>query len=138
MSRYEQGDSLPELRVTPDAGLTRRYAEASGDPNPIHTDPDFAKSVGLPGVILHGLYSMAQVARAHTEAAGGDPRSLRRLSVQFRGMGFPEQEILVTSTIAEASNGHLVTDTVAAQGDNQIIRNASAELDTIRTKSSAG
>ncbi len=134
MTRYEQGDSLPELRVTPDAGLTKRYAEASGDPNPIHTDPEFAKSVGLPGVILHGLYSMAQVARAHTQAAGGDPRALRRLSVQFRGMGFPEQEILVTSTIAEASNGHVVTDTVAAQGDNQIIRNARAELDTTPAK----
>jgi acyl dehydratase len=128
MATYQKGESLPELRVTPDAGLTKRYAEASGDPNPIHTDAEFAKSVGLPGVILHGLYSMAQVARAHTEAAGGDPRALRRLSVQFRGMGFPEQEIVVTSTVADASNGQLTTDTVAAQGDNQIIRNASAEL----------
>jgi acyl dehydratase len=115
------------LRVTPDSGLTKRYAEASGDPNPIHTDPEFAKNVGLPGVILHGLWSMAQVARAHTEAAG-DPRALRRLSVQFRGMGFPEQEIVVTATVKEAGDGRVVTDTVAAQGDNQIIRNAEAEL----------
>jgi acyl dehydratase len=121
------GDSLPELRVTPDTGLTKRYAEASGDPNPIHTDPEFAKNVGLPGVILHGLWSMAQVARAHTDAAG-DPRALRRLSVQFRGMGFPEQEIVVTATVKEAGDGRVVTDTVAAQGDNQIIRNAEAEL----------
>jgi acyl dehydratase len=128
MSNFNQGDSLPELRVTPDSGLTKRYAEASGDPNPIHIDAEFAKSVGLPGVILHGLYSMAQVARAHTEAAGGDPRALKRLSVQFRGMGFPEQEIIVTATIREASNGRVVTDTVASQGDNQIIRNAEAEL----------
>ena len=128
MSHLEQGDMLPELRVTPDAGLTKRYAEASGDPNPIHVDPEFAKSVGLPGVILHGLYSMAQVARAHTDAAAGDPRALKRLSVQFRGMGFPEQEIVVTSTVKEASDGRVVTDTVAAQGDNRIIRNAEAEL----------
>ena len=110
--------------MTPDAGLTKRYAEASGDPNPIHIDPEFAKSVGLPGVILHGLYSMAQVARAHTEALGDDPRALKRLSVQFRGMGFPEQEIVVTTTVREASNGRIVTDTEAAQGDNRIIRNA--------------
>jgi acyl dehydratase len=128
MSNFNQGDSLPELRVTPDSGPTKRYAEASGDPNPIHIDPEFAKSVGLPGVILHGLYSMAQVARAHTEAAGGDPRALKRLSVQFRGMGFPEQEIIVTATVREASNGRVVTATVASQGDNQIIRNAEAEL----------
>jgi acyl dehydratase len=129
MSDFKQGDSLPELRVTPDAGLTKRYAEASGDPNPIHVDPDFAKSVGLPGVILHGLYSMAQVARAHTEAAGDDPRALKRLSVQFSGMGFPEQEIVVTATVLLASNGRVVTETEAAQGDNRIIRNAEAELE---------
>jgi acyl dehydratase len=128
MSDLKQGDSLPELRVTPDPGLTKRYAEASGDPNPIHVDPEFAKSVGLPGVILHGLYSMAQVARAHTDAAGGGPRALKRLSVQFRGMGFPEQEIVVTSVVKEASDGRIVTETVAAQGDNRIIRNAEAEL----------
>jgi acyl dehydratase len=128
MSDLEPGDSLPELRVTPDAGLTKRYAEASGDPNPIHTDEEFAKKVGLPGVILHGLYSMAQVARAHTGAAGGDPRSLKRLSVQFRGLGFPEQEIVVTATVKEVRDGTVVTDTVAAQGEGEIIRNAEAEL----------
>lgn len=132
MSDLRPGDSLPELRVTPDAGLTKRYAEASGDPNPIHTDEELAKQVGLPGVILHGLYSMAQVARAHTDAAGGDPRSLRRLSVQFRGMGFPEQEIVVTSTVKDVRDGTLVTDTVAAQGENRIIRNAEAELELDR------
>jgi acyl dehydratase len=129
LSEAGTGDALPELRVTPDAGLTKRYAEASGDPNPIHTDAEFAKSVGLPGVILHGLYSMAQVAKAHTDAAGGDPRALKRLSVQFRGMGFPEQEIVVSATVRETSGGRVVTDIVAAQGENRIIRNAEAELE---------
>lgn len=128
MADFEQGEAIPELRVTPDAGLTKRYAEASGDPNPIHTDEEFAKSVGLPGTILHGLYSMAQVARAHSALAGGDPRALKRLSVQFRGMGMPEQEIVVTATVKEASGGRIVTDTEAAQGDNRIIRNAEAEV----------
>jgi acyl dehydratase len=129
MADFKQGDSLPELHVTPDAGLTKRYAAASGDPNPIHTDENFAKSVGLPGVILHGLYSMAQVAKAHTDAAGGDPRALKRLRVQFRGMGFPEQEIVVTSRVKSAGNGRVVTETEAAQGENKIIRKAEAELE---------
>ena len=63
----KQGEPIPEMKVTPDAGLTKRYAAASGDPNPIHTDEEFARNVGLPGCILHGLYSMAQVeiGRAH-------------------------------------------------------------------------
>ena len=126
----KQGDAIPELKVTPDAGLTKRYAAASGDPNPIHTDEEFARNVGLPGCILHGLYSMAQVARAATQAAGGDPRRLKRLSVQFRGMGVPEKEIKVTGTVREAKDGHVVVDTVAEQDGNQIIRNAEAELET--------
>ena len=117
-----------ELKVTPDRYLPHRYAGASGDFNPIHIDVDFAKQVGLPSNILHGLYTMAQVARANVNASGGDPRRLRRLSVQFRGMGFPEQEIVVTSTVREAADGRIVTDTVAAQGDSRIIRNAEAEL----------
>ena len=128
MTDLAVGDPIPELHVTPDAGLTKRYAEASGDPNPIHTDEEFAKSVGLPGCILHGLYSMAQVARAHTALADGDPRALKRLRVQFRGMGFPQQEIVVTGTVKEVSDGRIVTETEAAQGDNRIIRNAEAEV----------
>ena len=123
-----EGDSIPELKVTPDEGLTKRYAEASGDPNPIHTDPEFAKNAGLPGCILHGLWTMAQVARANSAAVGGDPRALKRLSVQFRGMGAPEQEIVVTGTVTEADGEKVVTECVAAQGDNRVIRNAEAEL----------
>ena len=117
-----------ELKVTPDKYLPHRYAGASGDFNPIHIDVDFAKSVGLPQNILHGLYSMAQVARACTSAAGGDPRSLRRLSVQFRGMGFPEQEIAVTGEVAEERNGLVLVKAEAVQGDNRIIRRGEAEL----------
>ena len=127
-AELKQGDPIPELKVTPDAGLTKRYAEASGDPNPIHTDPEFAKSAGLPGCILHGLWTMAQVARANNAAAGGDPRALKRLSVQFRGMGFPEQEVTVTGTVKQAEDGSVVVDTVAEQNGNEIIRNAEAEL----------
>ena len=119
-----------ELRVTPDKYLPHRYAGASGDFNPIHIDREFAQQVGLPSNILHGLYSMAQVARACTQAAGGDPRSLRRLSVQFRGMGVPEQEIVVTGSESEGGEGGTVVALEAAQGDNKIIKNAEAELET--------
>ena len=123
----EPGQELDELRITPDRFLTVRYAGASGDYNPIHIDEDFAKQVGLPGRILHGLWSMAQVARAQTEAAGG-PDKLKRLSVQFRGMGRPEQEVVVTSTVREVKDGTAIVDTVAEQAGNQIIRNAEAEI----------
>ena len=117
-----------DLKVTPDKYLPHRYAGASGDFNPIHMDPEFAKQVGLPSNILHGLWSMAQVARAVTDAGGGDPRSLKRLSVQFRGMGFPEQELTVSGSVKEEGDGRIVIAAEAEQGGKKIIKNAEAEL----------
>jgi acyl dehydratase len=127
VAELRAGERIPELKVTPDNYLTFRYAGASGDFNPIHIDEEFARSVGLPGRILHGLWTMAQVARAQTDAAGG-PEHLKRLSVQFRGMGLPEQEVLVSGTVREVSDGRAIIDTVAEQSGNQIIRNAQAEV----------
>jgi acyl dehydratase len=127
-SEWEVGAQIPELHVTPDKYLTVRYAGASGDFNPIHVDEEFAKAVGLPGRILHGLWTMAQVARAETEAAGG-PERLKRLAVQFRGMGVLEQEVVVTGTVRERRDGRVIVDTVAEQAGQQIIRNAEAELE---------
>ncbi len=124
----DPGSELPTFSVTPDKYVPHRYAGASGDFNPIHIDPEFAKAVGLPGNILHGLYTMAQVAHAAVEGAGGDPRSLKRLSVQFRGMGLPEREIVVKGEVKAAENGRLIVEVVAEQEGNQIIRNAEAEL----------
>ncbi len=121
-----QGDAV-ELRVTPDPFVTVRYAGASGDFNPIHIDEEFARSVGLPGRILHGLYTMALVARAHTDAAGG-PERLKRLSVQFRGMGRMGEEIVVSGTVREVTDGVAVVDSQAEQSGHRIIRNAVAEI----------
>src|ERR687885_863610 len=106
-----QGDEIPALKVTPDKYLTVRYAGASGDFNPIHIDDDFARQVGLPGKILHGLWTMAQVARAQTEAAGG-PHALKRLSVSFRGLGLPEREIMVTGTVQSVDDGVAIVHAV--------------------------
>jgi acyl dehydratase len=117
-----------ELKVTPDPYVTVRYAGASGDFNPIHIDEEFARSVGLPGRILHGLWTMAQVARAHTDAAGG-PEHLKRLSVQFRGMGRMGEEIVVSGTVRElSSDGIAMVDSQAEQAGSRLIRNGLAEI----------
>ena len=129
MADLNVGDRVPELRVTPDKYLPHRYAGASGDFNPIHIDDEFAKAVGLPRNILHGLYSMGLVAKANAAFAGGDPRALKRLSVQMRGMGMPEQEIVVSGTVKAVDGDRIVVDTVAAQGETQIIKNAEAEIE---------
>jgi acyl dehydratase len=127
MSELAPGQALPELKVTPDKYLTYRYAGASGDFNPIHIDEEFAQSVGLPGRILHGLWMMAQVARS-VGAAGDGPDALRSLSIQFRGMGFPEQELTVSASVKEIADGLATIEAEAFQGERRIIRKGRAEL----------
>jgi len=71
---------------------------------------------------------MGLVARASAAVADGDPRALKRLAVQFRGMGAPETEIVVSGTVKSVDGDTVVVDTVAAQGENETIRNAEAEI----------
>ncbi|WP_037411087.1 MaoC/PaaZ C-terminal domain-containing protein [Candidatus Solirubrobacter pratensis] len=120
-------DELREVKVTPDRYLTYRYAGASGDFNPIHLDDEFARSVDLPSRILHGLWTMAQVARAHGEAAG-DPLALKSLSVQFRGLGVPEKEITITSKLKSKGDGEAVFACEAVQDGNKLVRRGTAVL----------
>jgi acyl dehydratase len=116
-------DEHREMKVTPDRYVTYRYAGASGDFNPIHLDDEFARSVGLPGRILHGLWTMAQVARAQGAGLG-----LKSLAVQFRGMGVPKQEITITWTVRERRDGEVVVDCDARQRDSRLIRRGVAVL----------
>ena len=122
-----EGDRIEELRVTPDKYLPHRYAGASGDFNPIHIDDEFAKTVGLPGRILHGLWTMAQVARSLTEVGGG-AHSLQRLDVTFRGMALPEREITVTAKVTEIRDHTMVVEVRAEQDGKAIVRAGTGEL----------
>ena len=122
------GDQI-ELRVTPDPYVTYRYAGASLDFNPIHIDEEFARQVGLPGRILHGLWTMAQVARAVTEAGGG-PATLKQLKVEFRGMGQLNEEITVSGEVSESdTSGQLTVGLEAVQSGKRIIRNGRATIE---------
>lgn len=87
-------DPDAEVAQTYDADQTFRYAEASGDPMQIHLDEEFAKAVGLPGIIIHGLCTMAFTSVAAIESfTRDDPTRLRRLAVRFASIALPEQTI---------------------------------------------
>jgi acyl dehydratase len=99
------------------------YAEASGDRNPIHLDDDFARSVGLPGVIAHGMLQMGLMAIVAAEAAGGADR-LTRLYCRFAGMVVPGDT--VTFTAEPAGPGKLDLRAVN-QRDEAVLTKASAD-----------
>lgn len=88
------GDPLLTVEQTIDRDQTFRYAEASGDRNPIHVDEDVAKMAGLPGIVVHGLCTMAFASRVMIDGlCGGDPVRLKRLRVQFSRPVFPGQSV---------------------------------------------
>jgi acyl dehydratase len=76
------GDQILDLEVTHTREQIKAYADASGDQNPIHQDDEVARSVGLPGVIAHGMLNYGLLSRAITDWLG-DPGRLRRLHVRF-------------------------------------------------------
>jgi len=111
-------------RVDPDQ--TYRYAEASGDPMPIHLDDEIARNAGLPGIIAHGLCTMAFTSwAAITAIGGGDPRTLRRLAVRFSKPVLPGQEITTSFWAASPSSWRF--ETVSDSGA-VVIRNGLVEF----------
>ena len=115
---------MSERKVTFTKDQIAAYAEASGDRNPIHLDDDFARSVGLPGVIAHGMLQMGILTTVASEAAGGSDR-LRRISVRFAGMVAPGDT--VTFRAAPAGEGKLDLTAVNQKGEAVLTR-SSAEF----------
>lgn len=97
------------------------YADASGDRNPIHLDDDFARSVGLPGRIAHGMLVMGIAGTVAAEAAGGGSR-LRKLQCRFAGMVLPGDT--VTFSADEAGPGKLELRAVNQRGEAVLTKSA--------------
>jgi acyl dehydratase len=113
-----------------DDDQTYRYKEASGDNMPIHVDNDFAKQVGLPGIIAHGLCTMAMTSQAVIElAAGGDPGRVRRLAVRFASNVFPGNDVETTVyALAPDEAGNEVVVFEATSAGQTVIKNGRAEI----------
>jgi acyl dehydratase len=123
------GDALPPVAHTIRRADLVRYAGASGDFNPIHWNQEWATSVGLPGVIAHGMFSMAVAARLISVFAG-DPAAIKRLRVRFSAMIQPGQTLTVAGEVA-AVDGKQVS--VRFWGDdeagNRVLSKGEAELE---------
>ncbi|MGH3743837.1 MAG: MaoC/PaaZ C-terminal domain-containing protein, partial [Mycobacteriales bacterium] len=102
-----------------------QYAGASGDFNPIHWSDRIAASVGLPGVIAHGMYTMALVARAVTTWAGS-PAAVRSLSARFtRPVVVPDDDegttLVVSGTVSSVSDGLATISMTATCGGQKVL-----------------
>lgn len=114
-----------------DDDQTFRYREASGDEMPIHLDDAFAKSVGLPGIIAHGLCTMAMCSQAIIKTvADGDPGRLKRLAVRFASNVFPGNDIHVDVYDAGSTqDGRKAYAFEASSAGAAVIKNGWAEIE---------
>lgn len=128
------GQQLPELAKVVTREDVAAYAEASGDRNPLHLDEAFARSVGFPGIIAHGMFTMAHLATCLTRWAG-DAGTLRRLRVQFRGPVLMGETIVAGGTVRaiDAAARRVVLDVwVRVEGEGRTehaIRRGEAEVE---------
>jgi acyl dehydratase len=130
-SAIDRGAPLVTVAQTIDRDQTTRYSEASGDRNPLHVDEQFAKMAGLPGIIVHGLCTMAFTARVIVDRlCGGDPLRLRRLAVRFSRPVLPGDTITTRVWPAGALGDRRIFDyeTVNPEG-LAVIRDGRAEID---------
>ena len=119
-----------EYSVHVDEDQTFRYRDASGDTNPIHVDNDFATSVGLPGIILHGLCTMAMTSQAVVRTvADGDPARLKRLAVRFSKNVLPGNDVTTTIYDVGPTDGRRAYAFEAHSGGQLVIANGRAEIE---------
>ncbi len=102
MTKATTGDQLPELLEQPTPRQLVQYAGASGDFYEIHYDQDYARSTGLPGVILHGLLKAAFLGQLVTDWAGPDAR-ITSLEVSYRGVDVPGRPYRCRGTVTAAA-----------------------------------
>jgi acyl dehydratase len=127
------GDEIPPLAKVVMREDIKAYADASGDQNPLHQDDVFARSVGFPGIIAHGMFSMAHLTKAITDWVG-EPGALKSIKVQFRAVVFMGEALVAKGRVismdpATKSATLSVTAEVDRAGARQlVIKNSQAEV----------
>lgn len=123
------GDEIAERVFWIDRELLKRYANASGDQNPIHQDEAFARSVGLPDVIAHGMLTMALAGTFVSDWAGG-PAAVKEFSARFvKPVIVPEGQkvdLTVSATVAEVEDGKVRLNIHATSGGVKVLGLAKA------------
>jgi acyl dehydratase len=126
----EVGQEVINLSVAHSREQIKEYADASGDQNPIHQDDEIARSVGLPGLIAHGMLNYGILSRSLTDWLG-DPNRLRRLTVRFSTMVQPGDTVTCRGTVAsvdEAAGTAVLDVWMENQRGEKVLSHAQAEI----------
>lgn len=124
-----QGQKLDQVVQTIERADLVRYAGASGDFNPIHWNDEWARSVGLPGVIAHGMFSMGIAARM-ISAFAGNPVAIKRLRVRFSSMIQPGQTLTVAGEVAGIDGDRVrIRFWGEDENGNRVVSKGEAELE---------
>ena len=111
----EEGQEVFEAAKVIKREDVKAYADASGDQNPLHQDDDFARSVGFPGIIAHGMFSMAHLVKSLKDWVG-NPADLRSIDVQFRAVVYMDETLVAKGRVASKDpSTHEVTLDVWAE-----------------------
>ena len=123
------GDGIVERVFWIDRALLKKYADASGDQNPIHQDESMAKSVGLPDVIAHGMLTMALAGKFVSDWAGG-PATVKEFSARFvKPVIVPagkKVDLTVSATVAEIEDGKVRLNITATSDGIKVLGMAKA------------
>lgn len=125
------GTELPPKVFYLNRELLKRYADASGDQNPIHQDEDFALSVGLPNVIAHGMLTMALVGKYISDFSGGSANVLEFGARFVKPVIVPagqEVDLTVTATISDITDGKISLTLSATSADVKVLGMAKAVI----------
>ena len=120
---------VAEVKQHVDDDQTFRYGPAAGDPMPIHLDEEFAREMGLPGIIAHGLCTMAFTSWAVlTEVGDSDVTRLKRLAVRFARTVLPGQDLTTSIYRTGSADGTTTYAFEAAVDGDLVIKDGLAEL----------
>ena len=129
--KFTLGEVLPSRVFTLDRKALKAYADASGDQNPIHQDEAFARSVGLPNVIAHGMLTMALGGTYLADLIGG-PSKIRKFGARFtKPVVVPVDEpalVEFSGTISAIESGIATIEITARHGDQKVLGMAKAEI----------
>ncbi|MEY4972237.1 MAG: hypothetical protein RL399_194 [Actinomycetota bacterium] len=126
-----KGEELASKSYPINRALLKQYADASGDQNPIHQDEAFARSVGLPDVIAHGMLTMALVGKYVSDLAGGSEKVLElggRFTKPVIVPAGADVELVVSATVTDIADGRASLSLSATAGDVKVLGMAKAVI----------